>query len=137
MNRNTQNLGFLIVEAKTANGALPIENALVYIYKNDTENNDVLYSLRTDNNGRTQKIALETKDKNLSMSPGNEIPFSTYNIVIRADGYYYSSKSNVPVFEGITSIQTANLIPLSEYADPNSQNPDSIGRYLNTPNTEL
>ncbi|MBO5212167.1 MAG: hypothetical protein J6B60_01355 [Clostridia bacterium] len=136
--QQNESLGFLIVEVKTANGALPVENALVYIYPmlDESENgrfptdaSGVLYSLRTDISGKTEKVALNTKPRSLSMSPSNETPYVSYNVYIVADGFFDTYKMNVPIFQGITSIQTAEMIPLSEYADPDSQTPDSIGRF--------
>ena len=138
MNSQNENIGFLIVEATTANGAIPIEDALIYIYpSSDTgafpdDISGVLYSLRSDSSGRSDKIALETKPRFLSLSPSNETPFLTYNIYVKADGFYDSQKLNVPIFQGITSIQPVEMIPLAEYANPNSATPDNIGRFSNS-----
>ncbi|MBQ8162990.1 MAG: hypothetical protein IJZ93_01295 [Clostridia bacterium] len=135
-NQYNENIGFLIIEAKTANGALPVEGALVYIFPTLEEGerfpenmSGVLYSLRTDDSGKTEKIALNTKPRSLSMSPSNETPYLTYNAYITADGYFDTYKMNIPIFQGITSIQTADMIPLSEYANPDSWAPDTAERY--------
>ncbi len=135
MDKNTESIGFLIAEARTANGAIPIEGARVYVYASDDERNDVIYSLRTDISGRTERVALKAKSKELSMSPGNAQPFEIYNITVTAEGYYSSDKSRVPIFEGVTSILPFNLIPLSEYSNPESFNPDGQGRFTVTPDT--
>ncbi|MBQ7907524.1 MAG: hypothetical protein IJ309_06070 [Clostridia bacterium] len=136
---NDESIGFLTVAVKTANGALPIENASVAIYghseldENDIPNqnpSDVIYSLRTDRNGLTEKVALKTKPKELSEVPGNEFPYLGYNIFISADGYYDSAYVNVPIFQGVTSIQPVNLIPLSEFSAPNDIVPND-GRSYN------
>ena len=138
MNKNTESIGFLIVEARTANGALPVEGAQVYVYPlSEDGKNDAVYSLRTNSSGRTERVALEAKGKALSLSPGNASPFMSYNVSLRAPGFYSSDKSNVPIFEGVTSILPFNLVPLSEYADPESYNPDGIGRFTVTPDTNL
>ena len=136
MDSNTESIGFLIVEVKTANGAIPIPNARVYVYQtgNDT---DVVYSLRTNSSGRTPKVALETKEKDLSLVPGNFLPFTLYNVTVSADGYYSASSSRVPMFEGVTSILPFDLIPLSEYSSPESFEPDGIDRFNVIPNTDL
>lgn len=133
------NIGFFVASVRTANGALPVENAMVTIYNsspldengaptlNDT---DLLYSLRTDNSGRTEKIALETKSKDLSTVPGNEEPYFTYNVAVSANGFYDSEFIDVPIFQGITSIQTVNLMPVSEYGSQTDTQPDSVQRYV-------
>ena len=137
MNKNTESIGFLIAEVRTANGAIPIEGARVYIYESREEESGVIYSLRTDKSGMTEKVALDAKSKELSRVPGNEQPFTIYNITATADGYYSSDKSRVPIFEGVTSILPFNLIPLGEYSDPESFTPDGAGRFSVTPNTNL
>ena len=139
-------IGFLLVQAVTANGALPVPNATVHIYRYtepdengsfDTEDTDIIYSLRTDNSGRTEKVALEAKDKELSQTPDNPKPYTTYNLTVEADGFYESEKINVPVFQGIASIQTVEMIPLSEFSDPYSATPDTLGRFTRVPESEL
>ena len=139
--RNTESIGFLIAEVRTANGAIPVENALVYVYpssegQNDRQN-DVIYSLRTDSSGMTERVALPTQAKELSMAPNGSQPFTNYNVTVTAEGYYSSDKSRVPIFAGVTSILPFDIIPLSEYGDPESFTPDGIGRFTVTPNTEL
>lgn len=138
MNSQNENIGFLIVEATTANGAIPIEDALIYVYPSGDKGafpddiSGALYSLRSDTSGRSEKIALETKPRSLSLSPSNLTPFLTYNIYVKADGFYDSQKLNVPIFQGVTSIQPVEMIPLSEYANPDSATPDTIGRFSNS-----
>ena len=141
MNQENEGIGFLIVNVKTANGAFPLENAHVTIYgASELDQNgaptlsdsDVIYSLTTDKNGKTQKVALPAKDKALSLSPENKTPYNTYNVFVTKDGYYDSSYINVPVFQGINSLQSVNLIPLTAFAAPNDYIPNSQRRYIET-----
>ncbi len=141
MNQENESIGFLIVNVKTANGALPVENAQVTVYGASEldangaptlSDSDVIYTLTTDRNGKTQKVALTTKDKNLSLTPDTKVPYESYNIFVTADGYYDSSYINVPIFQGITALQGVNLIPLSEFASPNDYIPNSQRRYNET-----
>ncbi len=138
MNTQNESIGFLIVNVKTANGALPVENATVTIYASSPLDeggaptllrSDVVYTLKTDRNGKTEKVALGTKNKELSLSPDNPIPYDSYNITVNADGYYDSSYLGVPIFQGVTSIQGVNLIPLSEFASPTDYIPNSQRQY--------
>ena len=76
---NTESIGFLTVEVKTANGAIPIEGATVYVYP-ATEGSDLLYSLRTNQSGQSERVALDTKDKKMSQVPGIEQPYTLYNV---------------------------------------------------------
>ena len=139
---NSENIGFLVIEARTANGALPTEGARVSIYEylptNDDKNEGkLLYSVLTDQDGKTPKLALGVKSKELSMSPGNINPFSVYNISVEKEGYYNNRYINVPVFQGITSVQPVELIPLLEYASASDDYPSTTRRFVETPNTTL
>ena len=138
MNRQSEEFGFLIVNVKTANGALPLENASVTVYSSPppSKNNepslkdtDVIFSLRTDENGKTQKVALKTKPLALSQTPDERFPNLTYNILVTRDGYYDNTYLNVPIFEGITSVQEVLLIPLSEFSSPTDPIPNSQRQY--------
>ena len=139
---NNESIGFLQVDVKTANGALPVENALVNIYEylpnNEGGNKGkLLYTLYTDENGRAPKAALPAKNKELSLSPENKSPYTVYNIEVLKDGFYSNSYINVPIFQGITAIQQAILIPLLEFANPNDDFPISNRRFTETPSTVL
>ena len=138
---NSESIGFLVVEAKTANGALPVEGAKVSVYEYSQNGDDkggaLLYSVLTDQDGKTVELALDAKSKPLSMSPGNKNPFSVYNIIVEKEGYYDNSYINAPIFQGITSVQPVDLIPLLEYAKPNDDFPNTTRRFVETPNTEL
>lgn len=138
---NSESIGFLVVEAKTANGALPVEGAKVSVYEYAQGENDnsgaLLYSVLTDQDGTTPKLALDAKSKELSMTPGNKNPFTVYNIIVEKEGYYNNSYINAPIFQGITSVQPVELIPLLEYAKSSDDYPNTTRRFVETPNTEL
>ncbi len=138
---NQESIGFLEVAVKTANGALPIVGAKVNIYEylpnNDGVGGNLLYSVLTDEDGHTPKLSLGTKSKELSMTPGNENPFSVYNISVEREGFYNNRYINVPIFQGITSIQPVELIPLSEYGLSDDDFPSTTRRFVETPNTSL
>ena len=74
-------------------------------------------------------MALNAKDRELSLTPEDKNPYTTYNISVNAEGYYESERVNVPLFQGITSLQIIDLIPLSEFSDPYSQTPDALSRF--------
>ena len=138
MNEELDTIGFLIVQTVTANGALPVKNAIVNIYEYGAmADTNAIYSLRTDESGRTDKIALDALSSSLSLSSEEKKPYTTYTLTVNADGYYESEKVNIPVFQGITSLQTVNLIPLSEFSNPYSATPDFLGRYTRIPDSTL
>ena len=138
---NQESIGFLEVAVKTANGALPIEGARVSIYEylpsSEGTSGALLYSILTDGDGHTPRLALEAKSKELSMTPGNDSPFSVYNVSVEREGYYSNQYINVPIFQGITAIQPVELIPLFEYGASDDDYPSTSRRFVETPNTSL
>lgn len=104
--------GYLRVAALTGDGAFPVPGAHVTITvrRNGTEH--LAYLLITDESGETPTVSLPAPDAALSQSPENKDPFTTAEIRIFANGYFRAQLKNVPVFAGITSVQTVQLIPL-------------------------
>lgn len=117
---NQQNMGYgyMIVRVTTARGAIPLEGATVTVsnYTPEFENGrgDVIAVYTTNNSGLTDRFALPAPPRALSISPGNGKSYETYNISVSKDGYAQQYYINAPVFEGITSIQNADMIPLSD-----------------------
>ena len=108
--------GYIIVKVATASGAIPVERASVIIRGNEEHTSDILLSFLTDRDGLIARVPLPAPSREESQTPtGNGAkPFSTYNIDVLKEGYYPQYYQNVPVFDGITAVQTANIIPLSE-----------------------
>lgn len=128
MNNNTQpptGTGFLVVKVSTARGAIPLEGASVNIRGTEAQNSGIIYSLFTNQDGLTEKIELPAPARGLSEVPGNIAPYATYNIDIFKDGYIDLSFTNVAVFDSITSIQPAVMIPLPDNRYPDSFEPNA------------
>lgn len=105
--------GFLQVEVTSGKGAIPIENAKITVLK-DSEGKVPLKSMTTNNAGETAVIPLPTQSMGFQVTRNGKT-YSTYNIVISADGYYPAEKLHVPVFSTIKSIQAVDLIPMVEF----------------------
>lgn len=86
----------------------PIENATVNIYEN-SDSGTPIYSLTTNVDGQTEPVALDAPIESLSMSPGIIIPYSQYNIVVTADGYFPITINGINIFCGILSLQNVVL----------------------------
>ena len=133
MNENTSRpadtgTGFLIVQVTTANTAIPLGGASVTVTRDEPESAEILYVLKTGEDGRTVRMSLDAPPRASSLSPGNARPFATYNIQVSIEGYERAEYNHVPVFDGITAIQQANLAPLPEagYTDDFTLNPPRI-----------
>ncbi|MCI8387348.1 MAG: hypothetical protein HFE63_02635 [Clostridiales bacterium] len=110
-----QNIGYLVVNVVTARGAIPLQGAAVTVLDSEAEGVPVVSVVHTDSSGKTERIALSAPDRSLSTSPGSGHPFATYMIKINKEGYYPVTNSGIPIFEGITSIQPVEMLPLAEY----------------------
>ncbi len=125
MNRDTeQGMGYMIVRVTTARGAIPLEGAVVTVSdyfgqgdevgENAGERGNAIGTYITNSSGLTEKFALPAPPRALSMSPGNGKGYLTYNVRVDKEGYYQQNYINAPIFDGITSIQNADMIPLSD-----------------------
>lgn len=119
MNKDTnKSVGYMIVRVTTARGAIQLEGAIVtvsdYYDESEPERGNAIASFTTNSSGLTERFELPALPRELSMSPGNGKSFLTYNIRVAKDGYYQQNYINAPVFEGITSIQSADMIPLAD-----------------------
>ena len=104
-------IGYLVVRVSTARGAIPLEDAAVNIRGGDADRSGVLFSLRTDRDGKTPTVALATPDRSLSDAPGTETPYAVYNVDVFKEGYLPLFFHNVPVFPSVISIQPAVMVP--------------------------
>ena len=68
----------------------------------------------TDEDGETEPLKIPAPPVSNSLSPGGETPYSLVNVEVFADGYYSVMLMGVPIFTGISSTQTVNMIPLPE-----------------------
>lgn len=113
-NSSTENIGYLVVRVSTARGAIPLENATVSVRGTSLQSSDIIYSLETDESGLTPRLPLPTPPKSNSLSPDQSTPYSLWSIDVFKKGYVTARYESVPVYPEITSVQNAELIPLSE-----------------------
>lgn len=107
-------VGYLVVEVKTADGALPVAGAQVTVTSLAGEGN-IKISVETNGSGRTERLVLPTASRNASQSADNPQAYISYHVGVIADGYYPFEASPVPVFVGVTTLQPAILIGSSAY----------------------
>lgn len=109
------NYGYLIVNVVTARGAIPLAGAAVTIYDNDTVGKPIIVVLYTDTSGKTERYALPAPSRELTQQPCVIKPYATYMIQVNMDGFYTVTNNNVPIFDGVTSIQPVEMVPLAEF----------------------
>ena len=100
--------GSLIVVVNSAESR-PLKNATVVI--SDPATGQMLYTLTTDESGKTPPVKLAAPLRDTTLSPANgEIVYGLYNITASADGYLDSSLINIPIFDSVVSIQQMRLL---------------------------
>lgn len=105
-------IGYLIIQARTADGAVPLVGADIRILD---EEGRTVQELTTDESGETQAVSLETVDKSLSLSPDyTGTPYTAYDVLVRAEGFDSLYISEIPIYEEETAIQPAPLVPMQE-----------------------
>ncbi len=109
-------LATLQVRVYKARGAVPIQNAVVTITGKNPEN-DLQYVALTDANGFSPPVVLPAVDRKLTLQPSENIPVTTYDVLVVAPGYFRVRNRNVPVYGGTSAIQPVELIPLPEMID--------------------
>ncbi len=111
--QENQKIGKLRVQAFASNQAFPIANAKITVSKQFGENKHIFAEKYTDIDGIVQNISLPTKAKELSLSAGGEIPFSTYMVEVMHPKFRPQIYENVPIFDSIESLQPAAMQPLN------------------------
>lgn len=105
--------GKLIAVVTTLRSLYPLNNAIVRIFTGDFENMQIVAEGKTDQSGKTEEFILKAPSKALSLNSKNEeIPYALYNMQVSAEGYLDNIHLNIPVFSGITSIQSSNMMLL-------------------------
>lgn len=111
---NTENVGVLTVRTESAFGAFPVKDATVSFRRQMPDGAKLFAVLVTGEDGETDPLEIPAPPASNSLSPGGETPYSLVNVEIYADGYYSVMLMGVPIYSGISSTQTVNMIPLPE-----------------------
>ena len=109
--------GYLVVQVTTAKGAIPLSGAFVSISR-DEKGGALLYQLTTGANGLTPHIPLSAPSRTESQVPSDVPPYSTYNLTVKSRDYGTVNYNHVPIFDGVTAFQQADLIPLAANGSP-------------------
>ena len=103
--------GFIKVAVSTAQQAVPLPGCKVTI--SSGENGIDFYAeYETDISGNTPVVSVPAPSRDLSQTPGGNVrPYYRYNIDVEFPCYDEVNITEVPVFEGILSIQPVSLAP--------------------------
>lgn len=130
-NNDNRSFGYLTVRVSTARGAIPLSGAVVNIRGGEEDSSTVLYSLISDDDGRTERVSLPTPPIENSETAGGATPYAAYNIDVFKEGYIPLYFHNVPIFPSVISVQPAVMVP--ESGAPTS----NVGNVAATPATAI
>lgn len=106
--------GRLIVSVTTLRKLYPVAGAEVTVFTGDFENMKPIDRSITDESGKSKVFILPAPDRELSLEIGATEPvYTSYGILVKADGYADEVNLNLPVFRGVTSLQNVDLTLLS------------------------
>ncbi len=98
---------------------IPIEGANVYIYRDVNGKSELISLRKTNQNGETGLVEIDTPDKAESLSPlpdGSDNPFASVNIFVEAEGYRSVLVHSAQVFAENLTVQNVEMVPLAEPA---------------------
>ncbi len=114
-NRGGGTLEFRVFAAREA---LPIDNADVKVTVRIDGGDHEVFSGQTDNSGAIGAITLPAPSKELSQNVDNKIqPFSLYDASVEKKGFTKVILRDIPIFDGIRSIQKVAMLPQTEQSD--------------------
>lgn len=113
--------GYIVAQLFTARQARPITNATVIISRPGTGGESIIRTVEVDREGKTEPIEVDTLPKSLSLDETYEgVPYTTYDITIRAFNFANQLIRRVQVFEAQTTLQQVELIPFDREAYTNN-----------------
>ncbi len=113
--------GYIVAQLFTARQARPITNATVIISRPGAGGESVIRTVEVDREGKTEPIEVDTLPKSLSLDETYEgVPYTTYDITIRAFNFANQLIRRVQVFEAQTTLQQVELIPFDREAYTNN-----------------
>ncbi len=135
---NENYYGYLTVNVTTAIAAIPLADATVTVSRLSEGVDTPVAVLKTDADGKTEKLRLQTPSPSNSLTPTPSGPsYALYNVNAQKDGYYPATSINVPVFANVTSIQPMHLVPYiigkENYSADNEQVTEGEKYNLSTP----
>lgn len=116
MEMNLRGIGHLQVNVFTEERARPVEGAHIMLMPHGRW--DIIERLTTDTFGQSERIDLATPPAPLSWAPGEARPYSTYDLLVSAQGYSNVKVEGMQVLPNTTALQDVNL---KAHAEPGTQ----------------
>lgn len=102
--------GQLRISAVSAEGSLPIDDATIEI-SSTGEPDQILEQLTTDSSGNSDTIELAAPPVEYSLEPGDNQPYSEYNLKITAPGFEEVEISGLQILSGQLGLSNIRMTP--------------------------
>lgn len=107
--------GYIQVRAYESYAQIPLQDVAISVTASD---GTALAMRLTDRNGKIVPIEVPAPDLAESQTPGSpEAPFTRVNLNARLGGYEQITVDDVQVFADTVTLQTLEMIPISELPD--------------------
>ena len=106
---NTES-GFLCVQAFAGPQTIPVSGAQVLVTRDFTDGTRRFAAGQTDESGVLDGIVLPAPPGARAQAPGNTVPYALYDIRVSHPDYRTEIYQQVPVFEGVKSIQPVRFL---------------------------
>ena len=107
--------GYIQVRAYESYAQIPLQDVAISVKASD---GTALAMRLTDRNGKIVPIEIPAPDLAESQTPGSpEVPFTTVTLVAKRRGYEQITVDDVQVFADTVTLQTLEMIPISELPD--------------------
>lgn len=103
--------GVIKTQVFTARRTYPVGNAQVNLYKVFPDGVYLIDSQFTDRSGQVKPVTVPALERSLPETPGDPTPYVSYRITVSHPDFMDAVIEQVPVFEGVTSLQAVDLIP--------------------------
>jgi len=108
-------LVFEVSEDSPLKGIIPVANANITVSKKLDGSYFISKVITTNEDGKTEALALPTISAERSRMPQDGEVYATYSASVSAENYQPKTIVDIPIFEGITSIQPVSLISTIDY----------------------
>lgn len=106
----------------TASEALPVAGAAITVTTRIDGESHEMFKAVTNQSGETEPQTLPAPSKELSQHSDNAVqPFSLYDATVTRDGFTRVLLRDIPIFDGVRSIQRVAMIPDNPETQDNSE----------------
>lgn len=107
-NNESDNKGRLKVKVTTGENLFPVNNAKILISETGSPS-DYIYELTTDSGGTSETVYLDSPPLEYSLEPGDNQPYSEYNIKVSSPGFEERTISGIQIFQNELGVQNVRL----------------------------